>query len=198
MIRSHGVVPLKRRSLLLGLVALGAPLGHVAYGQESLSALQADPFSVGKGVVEVDFDGTPLKLHYYKPVSYVGERFILLFHGASRTASGYRDSSSGMADAFQPLVVVPEFDLERFPSRLYQFGGVFREDGSVAGAEERTYAFVPKIIAYIRGREGDPRLAYLNEWEFDWRLVIADGPVHSPPDMFNHPQTGNALFGHRR
>lgn len=103
-----------------------------------------------------------------------------------------------MADALQSLVVVPEFDLERFPSPLYQFGGVFREDGSVAGAEERTYAFVPKIIAYILGREGDPRLAYLNEWEFNWRLVIADGPGHSPPDMFNHPQTGNALFGHRR
>jgi hypothetical protein len=41
-------------------------------------------------------------------------------------------------------------------------------------------------------------LAYQREWEFNWRLVIADGPGHSPPDMFNHPQIGNALFGHRR
>ena len=80
----------------------------------------ADPFPVGKGVIEVDFEGTPLVLHYYKPANYTGERFILLFHGASRTASGYRDNASGMADAFQSLVVVPEFDLERFPSESSQ------------------------------------------------------------------------------
>ncbi len=268
----------------------------------------ADPFPAGRGVIEVDFDGTPLNLHYYKPANATGERFVLLFHGASRTASGYRDNAAGMADAFGFLVVVPEFDLERFPNRLYQNGGVFREDGSVADAEERTYAFVPKLVRYIRGREGDARLPYLlvgfsaggqfvgrmaalldtdaerivamasgscmfptremtfglgfgglpeelgndqrirrylaqpitvfvgtadtemaqlptgdayaqgvhrysrnirwfNEamdlahergWEFNWRLVIADGPGHSPPDMFNHPQVGNALFGHRR
>jgi len=271
-------------------------------------ALLVDSFPVGKGVIEVDFDGIPLNLHYYKPANYTGERFILLFHGASRTASSYRDSSSGMADAFASLVVVPEFDLERFPSRLYQFGGVFREDGSMATAEERTYAYVPKIVEYIRGREGNDHLPYLllgfsagsqfvgrmaafldtdaerivaisagscmfptrelkfglgfgglpdelsnderiqrylaqpitvyigtndkemsqlptgdayaqgvhrysrnirwfneamdlayeKEWEFNWRLVIADGPGHSPPDMFNHPQTENALFGHNK
>jgi hypothetical protein len=259
-------------------------------------------------MIEVDFDGTPLNLHFYKPADYSGEGFIVLFHGASRTASGYRDSSVGMADAFGQLVVVPEFDLERFPNRLYQFGGVFREDGSVAEPEERTYAFVPKIVEYIRGREGNTGLPYLlagfsaggqfvgrmaafidtdaerivamasgscmfptremefglgfgglpdnlsnderirrylalpmtiyvgtndtelaqlptgdayeqgvhrysrnirwfneamdlayeREWAFNWRLVIADGPGHSPPDMFNHPQIGNALFGHRR
>jgi hypothetical protein len=50
-------------------------------------------------------------------------RFILVFHGASRTASGYRDSASGMGDSFESLIVVPEFDLERFPGRMYQFGG---------------------------------------------------------------------------
>lgn len=267
-----------------------------------------DSFPVGKGVIEVDFDGIPLNLHFNKPENYSGERFILLFHGASRTAGGYRDSSAGMAEKFESLVVVPEFDLERFPNRSYQFGGVFREDGSVADAEERTYAYVPKLVEYIRAREGDADLPYLllgfsaggqfvgrmaafldtdaerilaissgscmfptremdfglgfgglpaelsnderirrylaqpitvyigtndtelsqlptgdayaqgvhrysrnirwfneamdladeMEWTFNWRLVIADGPGHSPPDMFDHPQTENALFGHRR
>ena len=41
-------------------------------------------------------------------------------------------------------------------------------------------------------------LAHEREWPFNWRLVIADGPGHSPPDMFNHVQTENALFGHIR
>ena len=291
--------------VLLSLLPAGA---GAADTPDTSAAIVTGTFPVGKGVIEVDFDGTPLKLHYYKPANYTGERFILLFHGASRTASGYRDSSSGMADAFETLVVVPEFDIERFPNRLYQFGGVFREDGSVADAEERTYAYVPKIVEYIRGREGNDQLPYLllgfsaggqfvgrmaafldtdaerivaissgscifptrelrfglgfgglpdelsndariqrylaqpmtiyigtndtemsqlptgdayaqgvhrysrnirwfNEamdlayekgWQFNWRLVIADGPGHSPPDVFNHAQTENALFGHNR
>jgi hypothetical protein len=272
------------------------------------ATLQADPFPVGSGVVEVDFNGTPLNLHFFKPTDYAGERFILVLHGASRTAPGYRDSASGMGEKFASLIVVPEFDLERFPNRLYQFGGVFREDGSLADPEERTYAFIPQIVEYIRRREGDPQLphmilgfsaggqfvsrmsalmdtdaerlivaspgstlfptrdmdfglgfgglpdhlsnderiqrylaqpitiyigtndtemaqlptgdayaqgvhrysrnlrwfneamdlAYTKEWPFNWRLVIADGPGHSPSDMFNHPQIQNALFGHLR
>ena len=272
------------------------------------AGLTSAAFPVGDGMIEVDFDGTPLELYYHKPENYAGEEFILLFHGASRTASRYRDSASGMADQAGALVVVPLFDRERFPSRLYQFGGVFREDGSLASAEERTYAFVPKFVQYIRESEGEATMPYIlvgfsagsqfvdrmsafldtdaerivavsagsrlfptrdmdfglgfgglpdalsgddrirrylaqpltiyvgtgdtitaqlptgdtydqgahrysrnircfNEgmdlaydegWPFNWRLVIADGPGHSPPDVFDHPQTQNALYWHRR
>ena len=257
--------------------------------------------------MQADLDGTVLDLYAYKPSTYTGERFILLFHGASRTAERYRDSARGMAEASGALVVVPLFDSERFPSRRYQFGGVFRQDGSFADAEERTYAYVPRLVSHIRAKEGnaglpyilagfsaggqfvermaafmdtdaerlvvmspgscmfptremefglgfgglpeefssDERirrylalpitiyigsndrelsqlptgdaydqgvhrysrnlrwfneamdLAYLREWAFNWRLVIAHGPGHSPADMFDHPQIQNALFGHR-
>jgi len=287
-------------ALLLGLLAASC--------SSPATTPQGDSFPVGSGVIEVDFGGTPLNLHYFKPPNYAGERFILVLHGASRTAPGYRDSASGMGERFQSLIVVPEFDLERFPNRTYQFGGVFREDGSLADPQERTYAFIPQIVEYIRGREGDAQLphmilgfsaggqfvsrmsaltdtdaerlivaspgstlfptrdldfglgfgglsedlsnderikrylaqpitvyigtndtemaqlptgdayaqgvhrysrnlhwfteamdlAYTKEWPFNWRLVIADGPGHSPPDMFNHPQIENALFGHVR
>jgi len=306
MIDSHriGSVPrLQVLAILALLLALGQP---GAFCQTAAGIDGQGPFPVGKGVVEADFDGVSLNLHYIKPHNYKGERFILLFHGASRTAAGYRDSAAGMAERFRSLVVVPEFDLERFPNRLYQFGGVFREDGSVAQSGQRTYAFVPRIVTYIRDREGDAGLPYLlvgfsaggqfvgrmaafldtdadrivaissgscmfptrdldfglgfgglpealssderirrylaqritvyigtndtelaqlptgeayaqgvhrysrnlrwfneamdlayeREWDFNWRLVIADGPGHSPPDMFDHPQTENALFGH--
>lgn len=298
--------------LFLLLVAFPLP-GGGALGQEGASngaraTDQGDPFPVGAGIVEVDFEGTPLNLYYYKPGSYTGEEFILLLHGASRAAARYRNDATRMAEAFHMMVVVPEFDAERFPSRLYQFGGVFREDGSLADPGERTYAFIPRIVEHIRVREGNRELpylllgfsaggqfvsrmtafldldaerllvispgsamfptrdldfglgfgglpdelsnddrirrylalpitvyigtqdtemaqlptgdayaqgvhrysrniryfneamdlAYLKEWEFNWRLVIADGPGHSPADMFNHPQMENALFGHRR
>ena len=141
--------------LLFALVSAGT-----AGAQEPTEAA-GGPFPMGSGMVVADFGGTPLNLHFHKPASYAGEKFVVLFHGASRTASGYRDSAMGMAEEYGFLVVVPEFDLERFPNRTYQFGGVFREDGSFADPEEWTYAFVPKLVAYIRGREGDPQQTYL-------------------------------------
>lgn len=287
--------------LLLSLAALA--LG----GRTALAQTATDPFPTGESVVEADFDGTVIQLFAYKPVTYHGEGFILLLHGASRTAESYRDNAVGMADDAGRLVVVPLFDQERFPEWRYQFGGVFRPDGSLAPPEERTFAFIPKIVSYIRAREGAPQMPYLlagfsagsqfvsrmtvfmdtdaerviamaggsivfptrdmkfglgfgglpdelsnderikrylalpmtvyigtadtataqlpqgeayeqgvhrysrnirwfneamdlayeKQWPFNWRLVIADGPGHSPRDMFHNSQIQNALFGHR-
>jgi hypothetical protein len=290
------------RSILI--VALAAALASPGAAQAQTAT---GPFPAGKSVVEADFGGTALQLFAYKPANYQGEGFILLLHGASRTAEAYRDNAMGMADDAGRLVVVPLFDQQRFPEWRYQFGGVFRPDSSFAAPEERTYAFIPQIVSYIRAREGNTRMPYLlagfsagsqfvsrmtvfmdtdaerviamaggsvvfptrelkfglgfgglpeelsnderirrylalpmtvyigtndtemaqlpqgdayaqgvhrysrnirwfNEamdlahernWEFNWRLVIADGPGHSPRDMFYHPQIQNALFGHR-
>ena len=120
-----------------------------------------DPFPVGKSVMEVEIDGTVLELWVYKPENYVQDGFVLLFHGASRAAEAYRDNAAGFADDFGRLVVVPLFDRERFPSRLYQYGGVFREDDTFADPEERTFAYVPKLVEHIRTREGAADLPYI-------------------------------------
>jgi len=290
---------------------LGLALGTIlalASGLHAQDPVEVEAFSVGKSTVEADFDGTVLTLWVYKPDNYVGDGFVLLFHGASRAAEAYRDNAAGFADTYGRLVVVPLFDSERFPNRRYQFGGVFREDSTFADPEERTFAFVPKLVEHIRSREGNMEMPYVmlgysagaqfvermsafmdtdaerliamsagssmfptrdmdyglgfgglpdefsnderlrrylalpltiaigtadremgklpqgdaydqgvhrysrnlrwfntamdlafqREWEFNWRLVIAHGAGHSPPEMFNHPQIGNALFGHRR
>ena len=132
-----------------------APAIHAQEGWEG------DPFPIGKSVTEVEIDGTVLELWAYKPENYVRDGFILLFHGASRAAESYRDNAAGFAEDYGRLVVVPLFDRERFPSRLYQFGGVFREDDSFADAEERTFAYVPKLVEHIRAREGAPELPYI-------------------------------------
>lgn len=294
----------RRRGLLRILAAafVLAPGVHAQVGSEPAS------FPEGRSVVEANFDGTTLNLWAYKPPNYVGDGFILLFHGASRAAEAYRDNAAAFADRYGRLVVVPEFDAERFPSRAYQFGGVFREDGTFADAGERTFAFVPKLVDHIRDREGAPGLPYIllgysagaqflermaifldtdaerlvamspgsavfptrdmeyglgfgglpdeygsderlrrylalpltivigthdveegqlprgdayaqgvhrysrnlrwfvtamdlaheRGWDFGWRLVIAHGAGHPPPEMFDHPQIGNALFGHRK
>jgi hypothetical protein len=282
---------------------LAAPSHNLqAQGEPELEA-----FPEGKSVVEADLDGIVLNLWAYKPANYIGDGFILLFHGASRAAEAYRDNAAGFADEYGRLVVVPEFDAERFPNWMYQRGGVFREDSTFAPAEEHTFTYVPKLVSHIRAREGRAQLPYLllgysagaqfvermaafldtdaerlvvmspgaamfptrdmayglgfgglpdefssderlrrylalpitvaigtsdtemaqlpqgdayaqgvhrysrnlrwfntamdlaheKEWDFNWRLVIAHGAGHAPPEMFNHPQIGNALFGHR-
>jgi hypothetical protein len=287
------------------LVGLGLSAAPPVQGQASADL---DAFATGRSMVQADLNGTVLNLWVYKPDNYVGDGFVLLLHGASRAAEAYRDNARGFADMYGRLVVVPEFDAERFPNRLYQMGGVFREDGSFAAEEERTFAYIPMLVSHIRGREGavelpwivlgysagaqflerlsafmdldaerlvimspgsamfptrdmeyglgfgglpeefssDDRirrylalpitvaigsadremeqlptgdaydqgvhrysrnlrwfntamdLAYENGWDFNWRLVIAHGAGHPPPEMFDHPQIGNALFGHRR
>ena len=297
-----------RRLLRLAITfVLAAVLALALGGQPTWAQAATGPFPSGKSLVEADINGTVLQLYAYKPANYAGEGFILLLHGASRAAEAYRDNAMGMADTYKRIVVVPLFDLKRFPEWRYQFGGVFRADSSFATPAERTYAFIPKLVSYIRGREASAALPYLlagfsaggqfvnrmaafidtdaeriiamasgstmfptrdmdfplgfgklpdelsnddrirrylalpmtiyigtgdrelaqlpqgeankqgvhrysrnirwfneamdlayqRKWEFNWRLVIADGPGHSPRDMFNHPQVGNALFGHR-
>jgi pimeloyl-ACP methyl ester carboxylesterase len=121
----------------------------------------ADPFPPGSSVVEVDFGGTALSLWAYRPDSYVGDGFIVVLHGASRAAESYRDNARGFAREYGKLVVVPEFDSERFPNRRYQMGGVLREDGSFADPAEHTYAFIPQIVDYVRQRQADPRLPWI-------------------------------------
>lgn len=276
--------------------------------EKAAAPISAEAFPSGKSVVEAEINGTVLKLFAYKPADYAGDGFILLLHGASRAAEAYRDNAVGMADRHRRIVVVPLFDLARFPEWRYQFGGVYRADSSFAAPEERTYAFIPTLVRYIREREGNATLPYLlagfsaggqfvsrmaafidtdaerliamasgstlfptrdmafglgfgklpdelgnderirrylalpmtiyigtgdremaqlpqgeanrqgvhrysrnirwfneamdlayeRKWEFNWRLVIADGPGHSPKDMFDHPQSANALLGHRK
>lgn len=296
-----------RRSARTALLSAAVLLVATASGAAGQSNGDPTPFPGGKGVTEADLDGTELDLWTYKPDGYVGDGFILLLHGASRAAEAYRDNAAGFADTYNRMVVVPYFDSDRFPNRRYQQGGVFREDDSFADPDERTFAYIPKIVQEIRDREGDEDLPYIvlgysaggqfvarmsafldldaerlvsmspgstmfptreldyglgfgdlpeeysnderlqrylalpltvaigtedvesralprgdafeqgvhryarnlrwfntamelaheREWEFNWRLVIAHGAGHPPVEMFDHPQIGNALFGHR-
>lgn len=296
-----------RAASLQGITALGLLLLLTPFLLQAQPPAAADPFPPGKSRVEVEVNGTVLSLWAYKPANYIGDGFILLLHGASRAAEAYRDNAAGFADLHGRLVVVPEFDAERFPNRLYQMGGAFRADGRFADPSEHTFDYIPKLASWIRGREGRPELpwiligysagaqfvsrmaafldvdaerlvamspgsalfptremeyglgfgglpeewatderirrylalpltvaigthdteegqlptgdafdqgvhrysrnlrwfntamdlAHTRGWEFNWRLVIAHGAGHDPPEMFHHPQMGNALFGHR-
>jgi poly(3-hydroxybutyrate) depolymerase len=129
--------------------------------QSAAAAGPVEPFPPGSSVLEVDFDGTVLNLWAYRPENYVGDGFVLVLHGASRAAESYRDNARGFAREFGRLVVVPEFDSDRFPNRLYQMGGVLRADGAFADPAEHTYAFIPRIVSHIRQREAAPDLPWI-------------------------------------
>jgi pimeloyl-ACP methyl ester carboxylesterase len=102
----------------------------------------------------------PILCFVYKPEHWKGERMILVHHGVLRNADEYRDHAVVLGDKFDALVVAPRFDSERFPSRMYQRGGIQREDGTAAQAGERTYALVTQVAHELRLREGKPNLKY--------------------------------------
>jgi poly(3-hydroxybutyrate) depolymerase len=145
-----------RNAFCLALLPLAAAAGLAAQ-----TPAAGQPFPPGSSVVEVDFGGTALNLWAYRPENYAGGGLVLVLHGASRAAESYRDNARGFARAHGTIVVVPEFDAERFPNRRYQMGGVFRADGTFADPTEHTYAFIPQIVEYIRQREAAPELPWI-------------------------------------
>jgi poly(3-hydroxybutyrate) depolymerase len=120
----------------------------------------APTLPVGKSVVTIDCDGTPIEVFTYKPEGWRGERMLFVMHGTLRNADEYRDDAIAMAERFGALVVAPRFDKERFPSRRYQFGGLRDESGQALPPAQWTYAFVPKLAARLRAIEGRPELRH--------------------------------------
>ena len=84
----------------------------------------------------------------------------MVFHGVSRNAEDYRDYAIAIADWFHMLVVAPLFDAARFPNLRYQRGGLLDKTGAAQPRDQWTYAYVPKIVAHVRGLEGKPALPY--------------------------------------
>lgn len=116
-------------------------------------------FPAGKSSVELDL-GAKIECFTYKPEHWGGKRMILVHHGVLRNADEYRDHAIVLGDRFDALIVAPRFDKERFPSEKYQRGGILNGDGSAAAPGEWTYAYIPKIAAAIRAREGKPTLPF--------------------------------------
>lgn len=115
-----------------------------------------DDVPVGKAALSVPLDALALEVFTYRPEAWTGERMLFVLHGVLRNADEYRDHAVGMADRFGALVVAPQFDADRFPSRAYQRGGILRADGTAAPTAEWTYARIPELAAAMRARTGKP------------------------------------------
>jgi poly(3-hydroxybutyrate) depolymerase len=112
----------------------------------------------GAAKQELDVGGVRLEVFTYKPRGYKDGPLLLVFHGVSRNAEGYRDSARDLADKCGALVVAPLFDEKRFPTRLYQRGGLLTREGKAAPKEQWTWQLVPKLAQAVRRLEGRPEM----------------------------------------
>jgi pimeloyl-ACP methyl ester carboxylesterase len=117
--------------------------------------------SIPVGVSRIVFEnqGEPLTLHTYRPPTYAGGPLILVFHGVKRNAEDYRNFAITLAERFRAIIITPEYDSTRFPSARYQRGGLLK-GGKVQPASAWTYATVPGIVKFVRGKLGNDTLPY--------------------------------------
>jgi pimeloyl-ACP methyl ester carboxylesterase len=122
--------------------------------------LSAAPLPKGPGQIEYDSGPEPITLFTYKPPTYQDGPLLVICHGVQRNAEDYRNFAITLAERFGALVVAPLFDLKRFPSERYQRGGLVGPVGKPRPPEQWTYAFIPKIVGFVRQQEGKETLPY--------------------------------------
>ncbi len=106
-----------------------------------------------------DLGGVPITVFTYRPPGCTPRAVLLVFHGLERNAAGYRDDAVPLAQRYCMLLAAPLFDEVRFPTWRYQRGGI-AHGGVVQPADSWTVAFVPRLVAWVRAREGRPDLPY--------------------------------------
>ena len=122
--------------------------------------LRGEPLPNGPGRIECATTAEPITLFTYKPPTYRDGPLLVVCHGVARNAEDYRNFAITLAERYGAIVVAPLFDNQRFPTARYQRGGLVGADGSAQAPEAWTYAFIPKIVAHVRAREGKPALPY--------------------------------------
>lgn len=122
--------------------------------------LRAEPLPAGPGRIEFKHGAEPISLFTYKPPTYKDGPLLVVCHGVGRNAEDYRNYAITLAERYGMIVVAPLFDKERFPSPRYQRGGLLDKDGKAQPPGTWTYAFIPKIVAHVRGLEAKPKMPY--------------------------------------
>lgn len=128
---------------------------------------QAEPAPISRNAAEKgDFQfgvshlGKEILVFGFRPASYAGGPLLVLFHGASRNAEGYRNGARELAGQLGMLLVVPEFDRKHFDVEAYQEGGVLK-DGKLRPQEEWTFTYLHPLLAELTEREGRELPYYL-------------------------------------
>lgn len=149
----------RSRFAALLLISISPP----AFAQEDAapSVVKEAASHAGDFQFECAHTDRPIQVFGYRPASYKeGGSLLVLFHGASRNARGYRDGARKLAENLGTLLVVPEFDRARFDVAAYQEGGVMK-DGKLQAREQWTFNYLPLLLDQVTAREGRKLPYYL-------------------------------------
>jgi pimeloyl-ACP methyl ester carboxylesterase len=116
--------------------------------------VEVAPIPAGSGQQTVALKGLQLTVFTYRP-NCADPQLLVVMHGFSRNADGYRDHARPIADRMCVLVVAPFFDKQRFPSWRYQHGGIVR-NGIVQDPKQWTGNIILDLVDEVRKLEGRP------------------------------------------
>jgi hypothetical protein len=114
----------------------------------------------GIGEQTADLEGVSLEVFTYQPAGCTISGALLVFHGLERNAEAYRDYAIPLGQRICMLVVSPLFDKTRFPNWRYQRGGIVSDDGSAQPPESWTVNLVPRLVYWVRHKQGHVDLPY--------------------------------------
>lgn len=105
----------------------------------------------------------PVKVHYYLPEDAAADApIIILMHGNSRAATGYRNAMAEHALQHGFLLFVPEFSTEYYPSsRDYHQGGIFHKNGTLKKKKQWTFSLIEPLFDHIKTLTGRKNEGYI-------------------------------------
>lgn len=112
----------------------------------------AAPITKGDGKYTVNLPELPLDIFTYKPDCPI-KGMLLVFHGVTHNAEGYRNVARSLGDRLCMIVVAPLFDEKRFPGWRYQMGGIVYQH-KLQPPNDWTGQLVLELVAWIRQQEG--------------------------------------------
>lgn len=122
-------------------------------------AFGAPAFAIGSGsrtYTATNIAGRSFTVYTYEPSNCTNQGFVLVFHGTSRDARGYRDGAIDFARRECVTIVAPLFSKSAFPSDSYQRGNIVDGNGNVRPESQWTTRYVAPLIAWARAHEAKP------------------------------------------
>jgi poly(3-hydroxybutyrate) depolymerase len=138
------------RLLLMLAMALGLGMIAITPAAAEDSADQRGQFTF------TGWAGPSLRVWYQLPGAVTPDTpVVVVMHGVNRDADRYRDEWSALALRYGFIVVVPEFDAQRFPgSRGYNTGFFTEADGTPRPREAWSFAAIEPLFDDVRQRFG--------------------------------------------
>lgn len=80
---------------------------------------------------------------------------VFVMHGVLRNADEYRDNWISLAEQYNFVVIVPEFDKDTFPgSRSYNLGNLLNEDGQPVPEKDWSFSLIGPVFEQFKTKMG--------------------------------------------